>query len=133
MNLPTSTNTILSFYPKKRKLTFKIQESFVYKKHIIISQQFKNLHPTSSPISFCNHNFCFKISIHNLCWFLFVIMQAFLATSELGIMYDTNEGVGDEESEQGIVNLIEENNYKNVDACKHTSFWISWIQLSISI
>jgi hypothetical protein len=49
-------------------------------------------------------------------------MQAFLATSELGIMYDTNEGVGDEESEQGIVNLIEENNYKNVDACKHTSF-----------
>jgi hypothetical protein len=49
-------------------------------------------------------------------------MQAFLANSESGVMYNTNEGVGDEESEQGVWNLIEENNHKNVDASKHTSF-----------
>ncbi len=60
-------------------------------------------------------------------------MQAFLANSELGIIYNTNEGVRDKENEQGVGDLIEENNHKNVDAGKHTSFWISWIQLSISI
>jgi hypothetical protein len=30
---------------------------------------------------------------------LFIIMQGFHANSELGVMGDTNEGVGDEESE----------------------------------
>ncbi len=49
-------------------------------------------------------------------------MQTFLANSELGVMCDTNEGVGDEESEQGVGNFIKENNHKNVDANKHTSF-----------
>jgi hypothetical protein len=37
-------------------------------------------------------------------------------------MYNANEGVGDEEREQGVGDLIEENNHKNVDANKHTSF-----------
>ncbi len=60
-------------------------------------------------------------------------MQTFIANSESGAMYNTNKGVGDEESEQGVGNLIDENNHKNVDASKHTSFWISWFQLSTSI